>query len=248
MDPVSIIAYGFWIACGVFIANRIASNLVMTSVNSIVKAYRHHFEEKNILIFGDPLAGKTCLMLLLTTGKPYQIDKKGQKLLPSRTTGISEVNAAIIAHPGRGNFNRLEKVLKDVGGDATYWHEWKKLIREVNPHGIIYMIDGKHNDEGLICSVDNIFTQILSQYPTDLRNLRALHIFVNYADVVGDSEIYHKVAKITTAFQKRFDSPNNRKLRSLRWKVAPTHLSPNASSWPESHNALNSFGHDLRAY
>jgi hypothetical protein len=158
---------------------------VIVTQDKIKRKYRENFENRNILILGAPEAGKTSLIQLLTTGKPGFITSNGNVRGPDPTTGV-----VIIGEPADGldteQINHRENIPVDVAGDFTGL--WRGIIKDINPHGIIYMLDGRRRDQELIADIENIFHHVLSEYPYEAKRLRALHIFINHSDQLSKSD------------------------------------------------------------
>lgn len=244
MDPVSIFLYGIAIAAGGLVAREIIAPFFIIGKKTLQRNYRRLFERRNILILGAPQSGKTSLILLMVKNRPYLKDAKGVKSSPDKTVGVAVVEDEVSDSLGTKNFNKLEQILADVGGE--YVNQWKQLIEELDPHGIVYMLDARKSDDELVEDMEKIFDFVLAQYPTHLRNLRALHIFANFSDSIDDANRRKKPHQIIQIFDRRFSARMYDKLRNLRWNVSTTHLSPDADEWTDAIVALEKFGHDLR--
>lgn len=215
---------------------------VKEGINQITIKYRHHFEDRDFLILGVKQVGKSVMNLFLKTGRPLNLD--GTR--PEETVGSQKPIAGVYVNNDLNlEFMRSsERVSEDVGGEHT--EIWKELIERINPHGIVYMVDVRTKSDDLSELVNDIFIHVLSQYTKGLRNLRALHIFVNFCDLVSPHEAHSKSQAISNYFRKEFSNPRYKHLERLKTQVAPVSLDPEASEWPEIEKALEQFGLDMR--
>jgi hypothetical protein len=162
----------------VWIIQNFGEEIVVYGKNAITKALQYIFKNRIILILGARESGKTSLIHFIHTAKPY-IEVDGEKQSPNPTLGAVIVDEEI--EVSKSAERKWGKIEKDVSGD--FRDLWKELIAELNPDGIIYMIDGRLENEALKQAVQEIFSDVLSEYKHDLRNLKVLHIFANFADI-----------------------------------------------------------------
>lgn len=243
MDPVTILVMILSSAAGLLLA-RAAVPLFFYTRDAVLSAYRSMFEDHNLVILGGPQSGKTSLILLLTTGKPYFLGPNGEIIHPERTAGAVFVGKSASEKLRLEKIGSREHIPQDVGGE--FIEKWKAIIREVDPHGIIYMIDGRLPNEQLAHAVDDIFFIIAPLYSSGLRHLRALHIFVNFTDQLSQRRTNEVIDMVTASFSTRASNPNLRYLRGLRSLVSPTHLSADCDAWPQTLTALEAFGTHMR--
>jgi hypothetical protein len=100
-------------------------------------------------------------------------------------------------------------------------------------------------NDGLKQSVQEIFSDVLSEYKHDLRNLKVLHIFANFADIWSKNPLTEtrKINFIKESFEEtRLEYPGMTKLSIM---VSATQLSPKLNDWPETIRALEHFAADL---
>jgi len=89
----------------------------------------------NFGVYGATMVGKTTLShQLRTRGEVHQINE--------RTVGLHRATRKNIKIDG--NSHTVKSA--DVGGEAIYWKEWEKDMRERRVKYIIFMIDHRHLD------------------------------------------------------------------------------------------------------
>jgi hypothetical protein len=197
------------------------------------------FASKNILILGPKGSGKSSLLLFMRLGQPYEVID-GTRRTPDPTGAAIIVDKKV--HLQDKNWVKLAR---DVGGDPDLRLQWAELIKEIRPHGIVYMLDGTKQGELLELAVEEIFRDVLSHYTAGLGPLVALHVFLNFSDrwLTNPSCEYARTAPVESMLNiKRSTFPS---LETLRLRVWATHLSPNRKDWKEAERALFHFGADL---
>lgn len=197
------------------------------------------FSSKNLLVLGPKGSGKTSLILYLLNGQPFEIDD-GKKRPPNPTA-----TAAIIDQKFKLQHANWQKLQKDVPGDPDLRETWKVALDEVNPRGIIYMLDGRLNDEELAKETGKIRENVLDHYENSLRNLATLHVFLNFADRWADSTEAVREKKNLVEDTLESEVVSDSFYRKLRTEVSATHLSPDHHSWKQTRRALYKFGADL---
>ncbi|MFB6344915.1 MAG: ADP-ribosylation factor-like protein [bacterium] len=197
------------------------------------------FMSKNLLVLGPKGSGKTSLIMYLLSGQPFEIDD-GHKRPPNPTA-----TAAVINEKCKLQHANWQTLRKDVPGDPDLRETWKRAIDEVNPRGIIYMIDGRADEDELLEQTEAIRDNVLSNYENSLRNLSTLHVFLNFADCWADSSETVRAKKnlVDRVLEKHV--VNDSFYQNIRTDVAPTQLSPEKYSWSETQRALYKFGADL---
>jgi Signal recognition particle receptor beta subunit len=215
--------------------------IVILAKDVLPNQWRRVFASRNILILGDKDTGKTSLVLYLQHGRPYEI-VDGEIRLPNSTAGVGAVvdKKFSLQH---GNWLKLKK---DLPGDLDFRSTWAQAIKDIRPHGIIYMVDGRLLDDeisGVIAA--GLRQHILQHYEKGLRELAAVHVFVNFADEWANSASSARAKErlIMDAFDTAIQG--NAALSHLRFSVSATQLSPNRKTWQETSRALYRFGADL---
>lgn len=215
-------------------------DIVILAKDLVEHQWQRIFASRNILVLGPQQTGKTSLAFYLQHGRPYEIVDGGIRA-PNPTAVAAVVDKKFALQ--QKNWLRLKR---DVPGDLDLRATWAQAIKDLRPHGIIYMIDGRLSDDELQREVvDGIGEHILTHYKSGLRELVALHVFANFADQWVDSPATARVKKrvITDAFEDVIRGHNA--LRHLRFSVASTQLSPHKKNWEDTKRALHHFGADL---
>lgn len=215
-------------------------DILIFGKNAIKKSLQYIFKNRVILILGARESGKTSLIHFIHKDKPY-IEIDGERQPPNPTLGAVIVDEEI--EVSKSAEKKWGKIEKDVSGD--FRDLWKQLIAELNPDGIIYMIDGRLENDGLKASIQEIFSDVLSEYKHDLRKLKVLHIFANFTDIWSKNSLTEtrKINQIRECFEEtRLEYPNMTKLSVM---ASATQLSPKLNAWPEAIRALEHFGADL---
>lgn len=195
--------------------------------------YARFFEAKNILILGPKQAGKTSLIWLLEKGKPYR--KSGQRPNPTAMAAIIDKKMS------RQTANWL-KVQKDLPGDEGLREQWLSAINELEPEGIIYVIDGR---EELFPQLDILFSDVIGKANGQATEvLRVLHVFVNFSDLWAQKplQIRKRVREVEDLL---FADMSELGYDHVFMQVHHTHLNPRATAWPEAETALQAFSTDL---
>lgn len=210
--------------------------------NQVQKVFQYIFKQRTIMILGAKETGKTALLYFLRERKPY-IEVDGKREAPNPTLGVVVIDDKVkISKEVEAKWGRITN---DIPGD--FRDEWKRLIANLDPHGIIYMIDGRLQMDELRQAVQELFNDVLSQYKDGLRNLAACHIFANYADEWANDRLVemNTIHTITTFFEEVRNTPAYARLIDLRVMVSATQLAIDKNSWKETERALEHFAADL---
>ena len=222
-------------------ADAFGVRVVVYSIRTIHRKFQHIFATRNILILGSEQTGKTSLMNLLHTGKPYEV-RNGEVHPPERT--VSYVVVGMRINLGEARF----KVPVDVAGDPDFRGVWEAMLAKVKPAGIIYMMDGRLGRSALEKAVQEMFDDVVCHYltPPAAAELVALHVFLNYSDKWATTETKkrEKERMVSGFFDRRLKGLGL--LDHLRFVCSTTQLSPHKQSWPEVKTALILFGQALR--
>lgn len=222
-----------------WLARKYGRDLLGVAVQALRRFWSVLFRGRNILILGPRATGKTSLLWYLQKGKPFDV-VNGEVRLPDPTGAVVLVGEKVSLDE-----STRAKIKKEVGGDPEFRHQWKQLLDEVNPEGIIYMFDGRLEDKAMERAIQELFSDVLASYLHGLRGLIALHMFVNFSDIWLTSPLVERrqIAAVMNLFEtSRQLQPA---LALLRVGVHPTSLSANQSSWPEVKRALQHFAADL---
>jgi hypothetical protein len=203
--------------------------------------WRRAFAARNILILGPKRTGKSSLMQYLLLGHPYEI-VEGEIRPPQPTAMAAVVDAKFAV--GKGNWLRLKK---DLAGDAGLRDVWGQAIKDIRPHGIIYMIDGRRDDETLREDVRGIEQYVLAHYAENgIGELASIHVFVNFVDQWATSPI--EARRRLRVAHDELDAviAMSPAWATLRAGVSGTQLAPvKKNKWDEAERALRHFGADL---
>ncbi len=220
-------------------AMKIRQEALVVGKEWVEDRWNRFFASKNILILGPKGSGKTSLIYYLLNGRPYELDE-GDKRPPNPTAAPAVVDEKVkLQH---ANWQKLKK---DVPGDTDLRRTWKEAIQEVNPRGIIYMLDGRLAETELLDETQSIRESVLSHYERSLRNLTALHVFLNFADKWAKSPEIVRMKRnwVRGVLEKQVLSDSEH--QHLRTEVSHTQLSPELRSWDRTRRALFRFGADL---
>ena len=249
MEPFTIIA----ISLLVFLLNNYGRSVITFTADKVQENLRYIFKGRNIAILGEKSSGKTSLIYFLQYGKPFEI-KQNKVNRPEPTMGSVVVGSNVKLNT-KGK-ERVVRISNDVSGDQDFRDFWKELIKDTNPHGIIYLLDGRLNPEATKVAIASIFTDILSCYldkvslngMSDIK-LKAFHIFVSYSDQWGTSDAIKtmKVAQVKLDYLSELDKEEHKYFKSMGvgFDVSIMNLSPSANNWAETVRALTMFGTDL---
>ena len=174
-------------------------------------------------------------------GQPYKLGENGEKKTPNPTTF-----GAVIDEKVKLEDKSWAKLQEDVPGDKGLRETWDEAIKKVNPHGIIYMIDGRLNEKDLQSKVREMYEDVLKEYQGALGNLATFHIFVSFSDVWMDSEV--KARQKARFVEQEADKLilENPLFESLVIQTHVIQLSPNKKSWDKADKAITKFGTDLK--
>jgi len=196
------------------------------------------FGKHSILILGPAQTGKSALVQFLTSGHPYKL-VKGEKVGPDRTFGAVIIRGAVTVPEAAGH-----KIKRDLPGDPRFRELWHKAIQEVQPQGIIYMLDGRHTANELDAALEEIFVDVL---PYVGGGFAALHVFLNFADkwATGTDAVRNKLRAVHDSMIAKLGA--HPKWSHVSYDEAQTQLAVQKGQWPEVIRALKRFAADLGA-
>jgi hypothetical protein len=229
-----------WIIAGLLLVwAALKERAVIVTINKLQNQWRKYFSGKNVLVFGHKQAGKTALVTYLQSGKPFNL-VNGNVVQPNPTLLTAVVDKKFELQ--EGNWLKLKA---DLPGDKQLRDTWLQAIEDVKPDGVIYMIDGRLDRENLTREIDEIFEFVLNAFAERAPDPKALHIFVNFADVWADTP--RKEREVLRWVQDHFENrlEGYRRMPDFTFDVAATQLSPHKTSWREADRALHRFGADL---
>lgn len=236
----------------VFVLNSFGRKVIGSAVKHIKHRYQNIFVNRNIAILGDKGSGKTSLIYYLQNGKPLTI-KNDQYHQAEPTVGSVVIDSSVKTY-SKSDKEKRAKIIADVSGDKAFRLLWKELIEEIDPHGIIYMLDGRTEDKNIPNAIEPIFNDVFSYYTENINykninshRLRAFHIFISFSDywAVSRGVAMLKRTNVEMAFLKKFELPKYKHLQNVSVQISTMHLSPNKKEWRETDRALNLFGADL---
>jgi hypothetical protein len=218
---------------------EVAMPLILLTKDYLQSRWRKAFAARNILVLGGKQTGKSSLVQFLRSGAPYEISAGDIK--PPAPTAM----AAIVDCKFSPNKTEWLRLRRDVPGDQDLRATWKQAIIDIRPHGIICMIDGRQDSEGLGRDVSEIKDDVLSHYAGGAGHLATLHVFLGFCDqwAVDPNVARRRCRAVEDALLEVIEvSPP---LSHIRIHVSETQLSPARKSWPEVERALARFAADL---
>ncbi len=222
-----------------WVALTFGKDVLFAMKDALEHQWRRVFATRNILILGPKQSGKSSLLQYLTSGRPYEIvDGEIRAPAPTALAAIVDRKFAL----DKGNWLRLKR---DVPGDLDLRDAWAQAITDLQPHGVVYMIDGRRSDADLRADVRDIRDAVLAHCATSAGHLATLHVFVNFAD--------HWAASVTERrrrlrlVREELDevTAGSHTWAALRLGASATQLDPNKKSWEDAERALHHFGADL---
>lgn len=211
---------------------KILGDMLLAGVEEVRHQHARFFKAKNVLILGPKAAGKTSLLWFLESGKPYRVD--GDRRKSPNPTGM----AAVVDKKVSLQKKNWLRVQKDLGGDTSLRPQWVTAINELQPEGIIYLIDGRKDT---LEQLDGLFEDVfgaIDETATD--TLQVLHVFVNFVDTWGgDARIIRK--KLREVEDLLFVEMEELGYGELYMDAHATQLSPHKRDWPETEAALHGF-------
>ena len=231
--PKWLVEIAFWLG------RTFGEYVVIVAKDKLQHYWRRQFASRNILILGAKQTGKTSLLIYLQQGKPYEVvDGEIRTPNPTALAAIVDKKFAL----DQGNWGRLKC---DVPGDLDLRETWAQAIKDIQPHGIIYMVDGRLSDSKLETAVDDMFNDVLVHYTVGPRELAVIHVFVNFSDHWARSRLDEaSKARFVAGVVESRQRPH-RNLHEIQFDVASTQLAANKKTWPEVQRALKRFGADL---
>jgi hypothetical protein len=212
---------------------------------NLKEKWKYAFSNHTLLIFGGRGAGKTSLIYYMVTGTPYVV-KDGRRIPPDPTASPIVIGKNVKV--GAGAEKVSAGVPMDVGGDRFYRDKWREFIDKYDPDGIVYLVRGDVDDQSFRSAVEDLFDDVFVKYRQGLRNLKALHVFVSFADKwAKDKQVERrKLESVRGYFWNRVDGePDYKHLEHLKFEAHATQLGMTQSQWHETDNALTKFAADL---
>lgn len=218
---------------------EVAMPLVVLTKDYLQSRWRKAFAARNILILGGKQTGKSSLVQFLRSASPYEITD-GDIKAPAPTAMAAVVDCKF--SPNKTEWLRLRT---DVPGDQDLRATWKQAIADVRPHGIIFMIDGRHDAAALVSDVSEIRQDVLSHYIEGAGHLATLHVFLGFCDqwAADPTAVRRRCRAVEDALLEVIEASSS--LSHLRVHVSETQLSPARKSWAEMERALARFAADL---
>ena len=229
-------------------------NYVWLKLPSLADVYRDMFGGHNVLVLGDAQSGKTALLWLMRTHKPYML-KDGKRISPDRTRGRDDKPYALMG-AGRvdgGTQQRRKRaqfsVNQDLAGEATKL--WLTAISETDPTGILYLLradDALQKNENFQVALHKLRTYVLEPCARERGRLRSLCILITFKDLLSRSEMRQARDNVELAVNRELARANCRALRSLQLYYEEVQLAAHASEWNDAETALRHFGLSLREH
>lgn len=139
------------------------------------------FRGLSFIVLGSRQTGKTTLIEWLRRNMGEVEDFR-----PDPTTAGGDVVPDFSARVDAGRLVKLRPG-RDVGGEYAMWDtDWVELFREVQPRGILFLID--HTEPYLHKDALNFVLQLIDDQPQYARNLRAFYVLINKQDLWGETQ------------------------------------------------------------
>lgn len=240
MEPITLFALAS-VASFSWLLNAYGKKII----GEISSRFRYIFEKRNILIFGPKGAGKTSLLWYLKDGQPFKV-KGGEIVKPNPTGNVVVIgrNVQLSQHMKRPQA-QYANVPADVGGDQIYRDAWKDLTTEIDPDGIIYMVNGSLTGDEFKESVEDLFEDVLSVYKNRRGRLNAVHVFLNFGDIWARNLRVQKDKEHAVENYILSQLGEYKFLKGLRIGVSTTQLSPERNEWESTGRALHRFASDF---
>jgi hypothetical protein len=199
----------------------------------------HFFGGTPVLFFGPVGGGKTSLIRYLIEGQPPHGLEPTQPGPPQEVERRPEIGTQ-----DHGADRTVLHLLNDVSGESRDF--WRRILRVVDPKGIIILIDGANTYECFREEYRQTLEDIAPVYTQTGRNLLVVHTFLNKYDLWRhqNSRKLRLAAIVNEEIARLIDCYPA--LARVKWGSAETQLNPGAASWPEVDHALNHFRTDLK--
>lgn len=224
-----------------WIVATFGKDILIVVKDAVQRQYQKLFASRNVLILGPKQTGKSSLLQFIVAGRPYQlVDGEIRPTAPTALGAIVDKKFSL----QQGSWLRLKK---DLPGDLDLRDTWAQAIADLQPAGILYMVDGRRSDEQLREDVRDIRGFVLDAYPSGGGQLAALHVVLNFADqwAFSSVDLRRRIRFVRDELEAVFDSAPQ--WSAVRLGVSAAQLSPNRKSWEEAERALHHFGADLKA-
>lgn len=241
MDPISLgaAALVFWlVGYSTRTGHEMANSVMVFGRNQFTSFWSRNWPSMNVLILGERNSGKTALGWMLTEGTPYKmVDGKKEPPTPTAALVTASDLRVILS---RESVVQGAKVTHDVAGEAVM--DWLKLIDDVDPEGIVYMIEGNWDLNIMAEQLNILANNILTYYSNETRKLRVLYLSINHMDSWGQENGSKAAlekqwrAGLLNLIDRDFPA-----IKGVRIRVAGTQLNPNKISWPEAKIAMTQF-------
>lgn len=241
-----VIAAIIW-GVGTESGRRVFNNLYIMASDTLAPIYRSYFPKHDVLILGEMASGKSSLISLLRTGRPYELLQDGTRQPPGKTFGLVILSESRMKM-GDDKINEWTRIRKDVSGDPMAQVDiWPSLIADINPHGIIYMVIGSASPDIIEVQFKTFVESLLAHYMAGPRSLKTIAILLNHMDkwccdnsAKLDLQLkwYHL---INNYFKKELPA-----FKAIDIQVISTHLNIEKNDWPEMMMALTQFASSLK--
>lgn len=229
---------------GMWLLNNYGVKIASYTAKEVQKRWQYIFHKRNIVILGYKGTGKTSLIYYLLHGKPYLVHNK-QVQHPEPTVGSVVIDTDVKI--SQETQIKWAKIMKDVSGDRVFRELWTDLIDEIEPQGIIYLVDGRLSKTELEQDVETVFEDILPLYQKRNKGLIAFHIFISFADQWATARHIKstQLNNVRLYFEDRLALDEFDYLQNLHFEASIVHLAPDEKSWIDTDRALEKFGADL---
>lgn len=195
-----------------------------------LRAGAGYFKGKTVAILGPAGGGKTTLIHYL---------RSSAATTHQTTSGLETVDRRFEVDRGQ-----WVKISNDVGGDVAYRGLWAELMKALNPHAVIFVLDGRKPTESVLADMTRCLEDALTARSTQPRRLALIYVMVNFFDVWNQDPakrdvLRSRVQLVVDEHKSRFG------LSGLRVEARATHMNPHMTCWPELDNTLEHFGRDL---